>query len=187
MEEHFPPALEPDHWVDRYGDYLYHYTIVRVNDETVARDLIQDTFLAALKSASSFKGDATERTWLTAILKRKIIDFYRRTNSRKGQAEVRMQGFQNEGDSGNLMEEMFPDYMEANAQETLENEELGDAIMYCISKLPPKQAKVFTMKTLEGMDTETICKELGLSASNVWVIIHRARVSLIECLRSKWF
>ena len=77
-------------WVDRYSDYLYNYTIVRVNDHEVAQDLISETFLAGLKSKDNFKGEATERTWLISILKRKIIDHYRKTNSRKGKAEVRM-------------------------------------------------------------------------------------------------
>ena len=63
--------LNPDKWVDKYADYLYNYTIVRVNDHIVAQDLISETFLAGLKSKKNFKGEATERTWLISILKRR--------------------------------------------------------------------------------------------------------------------
>ena len=82
------PQIDPNKWVSKYSDYLYNYTIVRVNDSAVAKDLISETFLAALKAMKNFKGEASERTWLIAILKRKIIDYYRKTNSKKGKAEV---------------------------------------------------------------------------------------------------
>ena len=82
--------LDPNTWVDKYSDYLYNYTIVRVNDREIAQDLVQETFFAGLKSIKNFKGEASERTWLISILKRKIIDYYRKINSNKGKAEVRM-------------------------------------------------------------------------------------------------
>jgi RNA polymerase sigma factor (sigma-70 family) len=82
--------IDPTRWVDKYSDYLFNYTIVRVNDRDLANDLISETFLAGLKSMKNFKGEATERTWLISILKRKIIDHYRRINSNKGKAEVRI-------------------------------------------------------------------------------------------------
>ena len=66
--------LNPDKWVDLYADYLFNYAVTRVSDAEIAKDLVQDTFIAGLKSAKNFKGDAAERTWLIAILKRKVID-----------------------------------------------------------------------------------------------------------------
>lgn len=181
------PQLEPDLWVDRYADYLYNFTIARVNDETIAADLVQETFLAALKSAPSFKGESNERTWLVAILKRKIIDHYRKMSSAKGKAEVRMDFGDFEDDRGNWMENRVSDSLNLNAEEAMENEELGAAILECMSKLPEKQYQVFRMKTIEGLDTETICNELQITPSNLWVIIHRARTSLIQCLEKNWF
>src|SRR5699024_5137002 len=79
--------LEPDKWVKRYANYMYNYTIVRVNDHEVAQDIVSETFLAALRSKNNFKGKSAERTWLIAILKHKIIDYYRRKNSIKDSAE----------------------------------------------------------------------------------------------------
>ena len=71
MPEH---KINPNDWINQYSDYLFNYTITRVNDRETAQDLVQDTFFAGLKSMKNFKGEASERTWLVAILKRKIID-----------------------------------------------------------------------------------------------------------------
>ncbi|NAS32306.1 sigma-70 family RNA polymerase sigma factor [Flavobacteriaceae bacterium R38] len=180
-------TLDPTQWIDKYADYLYNYSVSRVSDNEIAQDLVQETFLAALKSSENYKGDASERTWLISILKRKIIDYYRKINSKKGKAEVRM-SYNSDGDGdGDWMEERISDPHGNNAEEKIQNTELGLAIHECISKLPPKQAKIFSMKTIEGYETETICNELDITPSNLWVIIHRARTALTACLEENWF
>ena len=178
--------LNPDKWVDKYADYLYNYTIVRVNDHIVAQDLISETFLAGLKSKNNFKGEATERTWLISILKRKIIDYYRKINSNKGKAEVHIT-YRDDDAEGDWLEENAADPFDKNAEDKMENEELGLAIFECLEKLPEKQAAIFKKKTIENMDTEAICKEYKITPSNLWVIIHRARKSMIDCLEKNWF
>jgi len=180
-------SLQPGTWVDLYADYLYNYAMARVNDSEVAKDLVQETFFAGLKSAVNYKGDASERTWLIAILKRKVIDYYRKINSIKGQAEVRMQYNPNSDSEGDWLEEQVADPYSTIETNRLENEELGLAIQECISKLPKKQSRVFTMKTIQGIGTEEICNELGINPSNLWVMIHRARTALMGCLNENWF
>lgn len=179
--------LNPNKWIDRYADYLFNYTISRVNDKEMAQDLVQDTFLAGLKSMKNFKGEASERTWLISILKRKIIDYYRKINSKKGKAEVRITYNNDAETEGDWLEEQVADPFDKTAEDTLQNEELGDAIYNCLSKLPEKQAQVFRMKTIEGYETEVICNELNITASNLWVIIHRARTAMAACLEDNWF
>lgn len=101
-------TINTNKWIDNYADYLYNYAISRVNNSDLAKDLVQETFFAGLKSAKNFKGKASERTWLVSILKRKIIDHYRKINSKKGQAEVRM-NFYNDGENeGDWLEERVP-------------------------------------------------------------------------------
>ncbi|NND15157.1 MAG: sigma-70 family RNA polymerase sigma factor [Eudoraea sp.] len=178
--------LNPNSWVDLYADYLFNFAIARVNDEELAKDLVQETFFAGLNSAKNFKGTASERTWLVAILKRKVIDHYRKINSKKGKAEVRMSYRQEEGE-GSWLEEQIADPLSRSENDQIENEELGLAIHECISKLPAKQAKVFTMKTINGMSTEDICNELSINPSNLWVLVFRARTALMGCLNEKWF
>ena len=153
----------------------------------IAKDLVQETFLAGLKSAKNYKGDAAERTWLIAILKRKVIDHYRKTNSKKGRAEVRMNYSAHTDAQGDWLEQQIADPYSSFETNHLENQELGLAIQSCISRLPKKQALVFTMKTIQDMETETICNELGINPSNLWVMIHRARTSLMHCLNQNWF
>ena len=178
--------LNPETWIDKYSDYLFNYTISRINDREIAKDLVQETFFAGLKSMKNFKGDASERTWLIAILKRKIIDHYRKINSAKSKAEVRI-NYNDSENEGDWLEEQVADPFDKTAEDEIENEELGDAIMNCLSKLPEKQATVFRMKTIEGLDTEFICKELDITASNLWVIVHRARQAMADCLEKNWF
>jgi RNA polymerase sigma-70 factor (ECF subfamily) len=179
--------IDPTKWIDKYSDYLFNYTISRVNDREMAQDLVQETFLAALKSMVNFKGESSERTWLIAILKRKIIDHYRKINSKKGKAEVRV-NYKSDGENdGNWLEERVADPYESSAEDGMENSELGEAIYNCLDKLPEKQATVFKMKTILNYDTETICNELNITPSNLWVIIHRARTALAECMEDNWF
>lgn len=179
--------IDTAQWVDRYADYLYNYAISRVNDSYMAEELVQETFVAGIKSMKNFKGQATERTWLIAILKRKIIDQYRKKNSQKGKAEVRMNTIQAIDQESNWLEDLFEDTSSPNAESLIENKELGLAIEHCLEKLPTKQAQIFRQKTILEQKTECICKENNITASNLWVIIHRARHQLINCLNDEWF
>jgi RNA polymerase sigma-70 factor (ECF subfamily) len=178
--------LDPNTWIDRYADYLFNYTITRVSDSAIAEDLVQETFFSGLKSAVNFKGEASERTWLVSILKRKIIDHYRKINSKKGKAEVRI-NYSEEESEGDWLEERVADPYGNTAENTIENRELGLAIHNCLEKLPQKQADIFKKKTIQKFDTEAICNEYNISPSNLWVIIHRARTTLAGCLEDTWF
>tara|TARA_B110000967_G_C18727366_1_gene480834 strand:- start:247 stop:813 length:567 start_codon:yes stop_codon:yes gene_type:complete len=179
--------LNTDKWIDNYADYMYNYAIVRVNDSDLAKDLVQDTFFAGLKSAKNFQGKSTERTWLISILKRKIIDHYRKINSKKGQAEVRMNFYDDGENEGNWLEERVPQSWENQSEKSVENDELKKQLSCCIGALPEKYAMVFRMKTIQEFETEEICKELDITSSNLWVIIHRARTQLRKCMEDNWF
>lgn len=180
-------TLFPENWVDNYADYLYNYAITRVSNGNIAKDLVQETFFAGLKSAKNFEGKSTERTWLTSILKRKVIDYYRKINSKKGQAEVSMSFYDSGKNEGNWIEERVPQSWNSSVEKDIENEELKLQLDKCIDKLPKKYAIVFRMKTIQGFETEDICKELDITPSNLWVMIHRARTQLRECMEVNWF
>jgi RNA polymerase sigma-70 factor (ECF subfamily) len=179
--------LNPKNWVKLHSNYLFNYTISRINNHAVAKDLVQDTFLAGLKAKDNFKGLASERTWLISILKRKIIDHYRKINSVKGKAEVKMNFYTDGEREGEWIEERVPNQWNAEAEKDMENAELGEALKKCIDDLPEKYASVFKMKTIRHFETDEICKELEISASNLWVIIHRARTQLRRCMEDNWF
>ena len=180
-------TLDPNTWIDAYADYLFNYAVVRVNDNDIAKDLVQETFFAGLKSAKNFEGKSTERTWLVSILKRKIIDYYRKINSKKGQAEVRVNFYEDGDNEGSWIEERVPQSWDNQAEKVIENDELKSQIDHCIDALPEKYAMVFRMKTIQEFETEEICKELDITPSNLWVIIHRARTQLRSCMEKNWF
>lgn len=180
-------TLKPEKWVNSYSDYLFNYTITRVNNEDLAKDLVQETFFAGLKSMKNFQGKASERTWLISILKRKIIDHYRKINSTKGKAEVRMNFYTDGENEGQWLEERVPNSWSTDADKSIENEELKETLEDCIDFLPEKYQMVFKMKTIQGFETEEICKELDITPSNLWVIIHRARTQLRKCMEDNWF
>lgn len=185
----------PEEWVDQYGDYLYNYAISRVNDEHLAYDLVQDTFLAALDARKSFEGRSSEKTWLVSILKRKIIDHYRKAsrnrehklidkNFAQGKEEL---PFQAEGElAGHWMTDKAPVDWKIAPDAAVENEELRDILAKCIGLLPDKWSAVFALRVMEEMATEEVCKELDITASNLWVILHRAKLQLRECVEKNW-
>jgi RNA polymerase sigma-70 factor (ECF subfamily) len=180
-------TLNPNKWIDNYADYLFNYAVTRVNDSDLAKDLVQETFFAGLKSAKNFEGKATERTWLVSILKRKVINHYRKINSNKGKSEVRMSFYEDGDNEGNWIEERAPQRWDNASEKYIENEELKTQLELCIAKLPEKYAMVFRMKTIQEFETDDICKELDITASNLWVIIHRARTQLRKCMEDNWF
>ncbi|MDB5015200.1 MAG: sigW 3 [Mucilaginibacter sp.] len=182
--------LNPHQWVSAHADYLYAFAITRLNDEELARDLVQDTFLAALEKTGNFEGKSSERTWLTAILKNKIIDVYRKKSSGLKttaimKAEPGQDDFFNK-DDGHWNKEHLPQAFGIEDKDHLVSKEFEQVLKKCMQKLPALWMAVFTMKHMEDEPTDTICTELKVSASNFWVIIHRAKISLRACLQKNW-
>lgn len=188
-------TLEPSFWVERHADYLFNYAIIRVNDSDLATDLVQDTFLSALLAKDRFRGNSTERTWLTSILKRKIIDVYRKNLGSRTQSlddygsQVTDTDFYRQEDPfrGHWKPGKGPQSSSLTPQGMLERKELMEGIRDCISSLPSALSSVFVMKMIDEATTEDICKELEISPSNLWVMLHRARLKLRKCLENKWF
>lgn len=181
-------------WLDAYGDYLYRYALLRVRDESVAEDLVQETLLAAWRGYASFAGRGAERTWLTGILKHKIIDHFRRS-VRETQldpvAEERLENedlFRTEGEwVGHWNKDLGPTEWGTNPASVLEQREFWQTLQNCISHLPQRTAAVFTLREMEEHTSEDICRMLEISPNNLWVILHRARMQLRRCLETRWF
>ena len=179
---------EPRHWVERYADHLYSYAFARLDHDQQARDLVQDTFLAALEKVGQFQGNSSERTWLTAILKYKIIDVYRRRNSglhtQRIDEEPELEFF--EQGNGHWKEQYSPRAMRTEGADPLANKELAAILKKCLLKLPALWLSVFTMKHMDDTATKTICEELNVTPANFWVIIHRAKLNLRACIQKSW-
>jgi RNA polymerase sigma-70 factor (ECF subfamily) len=185
--------LKPAYWVKNYADYLYSLALIKVSNKETAEDLVQETFLSAFKSKDSFKNGSSEKTWLTAILKNKIIDHYRKKDVLKdvtsyisGTEKGFNEHFFNEND-GHWLVESSPLAWKEFADAKVISNEFNRIMQYCIQKMPSKLVPVFVAKFLDDAESEFICKEFNITSSNYWVIIHRAKVLIRSCLEKNWF
>lgn len=168
---------------------LLRFAMLQLRNEAQAEDVVQDTLIAMLEKPERFAGQSSLRTYVTAILKHKIIDVMRAS---KRTRQIEVHDDQSEADA---IDALFAadghtlskprDWGDPDA--TLEQKDFFRVMELCLEKLPPKTARVFMMREWLDFDTEEICKEVGLSTSNVWVILYRARVRLRECLDLNWF
>lgn len=170
-------------WVDEYGDSLFHFALARVKDKGIAEDLVQDTFLSAVKAQERFKGNSSEKTWLFGILKHKVIDHFR-----KGKSAIFVKDPLNDPDN---VEAFFnakggwqnrPAHWRTNPGKAQETKEFLDHFYRCLSDLPQRSADAFVYREIDGLSTEEICKHLDITANNCWVLLYRARMLLRKCL-----
>lgn len=190
-----PPAgpSDPERWVDEHGDYLFKFALTRLRDPVKAEDAVQETFLAALKGRQQFAGRSAEKSWLTGILKNKIYDYFRKAGRETSFTDLQFYNDE-EGDrfvtdgpgKGGWIHELGPQEW-PNAGENLDNELFWKTYRDCASKLPKNVAAVFNLRELDGLESREICEMLGISESNLWVMLHRARMALRRCLETNWF
>jgi len=184
---------DPTIWVDEHGDYLFHYAAVRLRDNGVAEDVVQETLLAAIESLDSYNGKSAERTWLTSILRHKIVDYFRRSlrEAPIGEAECDISAFDNLFThpqwTDHWNDALIPADWGTTPETTLQQNEFYTTLETCMSKLPKRVAGVFLLREMEGYDTDELCQLLDLSANNLWTMMYRARLSLRKCLEINWF
>ncbi|MBR2648668.1 MAG: sigma-70 family RNA polymerase sigma factor [Sediminibacterium sp.] len=175
-------------WVNAYSSQLLGFAISRVKDEHLAKDLVQETFVSAWKNIEQYNGEASVKTWLTTILKNKIIDHYRKASTRLtdslGDNDATQDVFFDDAD--HWAKAHYPQQFSIRPNNNIEKKEFYTILAACRKKLKAIQDAVFSLKYLDGMDSETICKELNISPSNYWVLIHRAKVQLRGCIETKW-
>jgi RNA polymerase sigma-70 factor (ECF subfamily) len=176
-------TLDPASWVDEHGDALFRFAILRVRNEELAADLVQDTFLSALKARDGFRGGSSLRTWLTGILKHKIIDHYR-----KHKVEILESDLGPDVPEGILQHapSLSPAWDEAPSS-LVENREFWNVLSGCLSRLPEAQRRAFSLREFDGLDGDEIRKVLDVTPTNLWVILHRARAGLRRCMETNWF
>lgn len=186
-----PPAGGPDPhaWVERHGDYLYRFALARVRRADVAEDLVQDALLAAWAARASFDGRASERTWLTAILKRKAIDWLRK------QARERARAAGDDPDPGaadpftrrGAWRDAPAEWGRPDPATPAEQAEFWAVLRGCMDALPARLHDAFALRYLDETASDQLCKELGLTPTNLWVTLHRARLRVWACLSRNWF
>lgn len=176
----------PSSWLDEHGDFLFNFAVIRLRDEDAAEEVVQQTLFSAFKAIEQYSGKGAFRAWLTGILKRKIIDFLRA----KGRA------FTTGLDEGpDITEQLFdekgkwkndPRIFGNNPGAGIESDEFWQIFNGCLEKLPGKQGSVFFLREVDDESTDRICEALEISSSNLWVLLHRARLGLARCLKVNW-
>ena len=195
MESAVPTTTpsSPERWLEDHGDALYGYAFLRLRDRDAAEDLVQETLLAALGARQRFAGDSSERTWLVGILKHKISDHWRR---RARQPLIDAVSADAPADTDDFVERLFdpadghwrvaPSAWD-NPEGALEQQQFWQVLTHCIAALPESQARAFSLCEVEGFDGGEACKVLSVAPTNLWVLLHRARLRLRECLENHWF
>ncbi len=184
-------APDPAQWLPRYGDELYRFALSRVSDAETAEELVQLTLLKALEALPNFRGEASERTWLFLILRRNVIDHYRR---QARHPTVSLDAVTPDGpteatffdDTGYWRKTQYPEAWQ-RADAALDADDTQRALGRCQERLPKQHAAVFALRFVEEMSADEICQELNLSSANYWVIVHRAKLALRRCLEKHGF
>ncbi|MFK7768976.1 MAG: sigma-70 family RNA polymerase sigma factor [Mariniblastus sp.] len=182
-----PSKIDPNLWLDEHGDYLYRFAVSRLRDGESAEEVVQDTFVSALKNVHQFAGRGSERAWLLGILKRKVIDVFRKRkrdpiNISEESTDISDRLFDQKGSWKKELRTIVKQSLDS-----LDREEFWGMLKNCLNRLPQRQADAFTMRTMDERTTEEVCKELDITSTNYWVILHRARMQLSSCVKQRWF
>lgn len=175
-------------WVNDHSDALYRFAMQRLPEEELCKDAVQETFLAAWRNMDGFNGKASVKNWLFVILKSKITDHYRKSHTRAVVETIHQehndQTFFDEED--HWRKGMYPQQWSVDFTNPAEAKEFQQIFRSCGKKLKEVQNTVFVMKYVDNMSSEEICRELRLTSSNYWVLLHRAKVQLRACIEKNW-
>lgn len=178
-------SIDTNTWLDEHGDYLFAFALRRIKDQTAAEDLVQDTLLTGIRKLSSFEGRSSLRTWLTGILKLKLMERLRQSNREPVLNE-----------STDFIDSQFrklelwntvQSNWESRPEQELESSKFRQQFADCLNKLKEKQRLAFTLHVVDEVNSRDICETLGISDSNLWTLLYRARMGLRDCLEKNWF
>lgn len=186
-------ALSDPRYLAGIRDEMRRFAMRQLRNREEAEDVVQEALVGALRNADSFRGQAALRTWIFAILRNKLADIHRqRQRQHLPAAPEEIGDALDRGDNpgpfdrrGLWLETQRPSRWD-HPETDMHDRQFLAIFDACLGRLPPQQARVFMMREVLELDTEEICAELGLTAGNVHVILHRARLGLRSCLEHKW-
>lgn len=178
--------LQPEEWIERFSDMLFRFALLRLGNRELARDLVQDTFLSALKSNFTVTGEEI-KPLLYSILKNKIIDYYKKKKSYTFSDIIREDDSDDFFDSsGHWKPGAITQDWETDASSETLRSEIRSILHTCLTKLNEAMRNVFVMKFVEECETDEICSSLEITMSNYWVLVHRAKLQLRGCVEKKY-
>jgi RNA polymerase sigma factor (sigma-70 family) len=176
-------VISPSQLVDDHSDYLLSLAMSKINDIDLAKDFVQDTFISAITKLDTFEQRSTVRTWLTSILNRKIIDYWRKAETKY--TDPVSSFFQSDTNKPHWLTEKHLG-SEPSVSEKMEKEETLAELSDCLETLPAQWKGIIASKYLDEKESEQICNDFAITPSNLWVIIHRAKLLMRDCLQTKW-
>lgn len=179
--------------IESHRPYLMRYALAQLRDGQLAEEAVQEALVSALESVQTFAGKSSLRTWLTSILRYKVIDLQRRAVTDR--ARLESAGDPEGGEDDAWLDELFdetghwrvPPQAWADPEAALEQRRFWETFERCLDRLPAAGARIFFKREILGEDTGAICKAERITASNCWVILHRSRLALRACLEKHWF
>lgn len=181
---------DPERWVDEHGDCLYRYALTRVRREEIAEDLVQETLLVAVRTQERFAGRSSERSWLVGILKNKICDHFRKLGRETNFTDLEFFSDEHSDrfDSENYWHhDRGPSDWKPEGEEAMKRAEFWQTMEGCLGKLPDRVAQVFMMREMDELPSKEVCETLNITEANLWVMLHRARMALRQCLEINFF
>lgn len=164
--------------VEEHADYLFQFAMSKIHNRDLALDFVQDTLLVSLEKFTQFEGRSSLRTWMTTILNRKIIDYWRK--------ESRNHKIVNLSENEHSANLSMPNLSPLDPQQIAEEKEKRNILEICMDKLPSNWREILHAKYYDEKNGEEISKEFRITSSNFWVIIHRAKAQLRECMDKKY-
>lgn len=173
---------------------ILRFAKIQLRDDCLAEDIVQDTLAAAIAKHSQFRGEAGLKTWVLSILKNKIADYFR-----SNKYTVSLEGLQEENDAieraydhcfdenGHWQLAAGPQAWQAAPEDAVLRQDFFRALENCMKGLPQDTARIFYLREIMGWEVEEICREFTISKENCYVILHRARNGLRQCLQRRWF
>ena len=179
---------EVERWFQEHADGLFRFALLRTHDREIAEDVVQETFLAAIKSKNSFEGRSSVRTWLIGILKFKIADHFRRTSKLKGSIDFEdaEQAISSQFEGLCWASGYGPKSWGDDPEKLMENNQFLKLVKQCLEELPERFRNIFTLREIEGEKTSEVGKTLEISSANVRTILYRARVLMRSCIENHW-
>lgn len=180
-------AVGPEEWVERYGDGLFRFAKSRLHNISDAEEVVQETFLTAIRAQRQFAGRGSQWKWLLSILSNKIVDTIRqreRKCSAVAPSPVDDCCKFMFNDNGGWRSELWP---ACPAPQFLELQELRQIVKRCLAQISHLQASVFVLSVMQEMDHQVICHELDITPANLAVRLHRARLGIAKCVHKQWF
>ena len=171
-----------------HGDML-KFARLQLRDDSVAEDAVQEAMAAALSNRKSFDNRSRLKTWVFGILKNKIVDIIRdriRTPSSES-VDIPDHAYDDLFDANGLWQDDSRPSTWGDPEKSASDQQFWQIFEICLTRLPENTARIFMMREMLGMETDEICKELGISSTNCWVVLHRARMGLRLCLDERWF